>query len=176
MKEVVKPTEKQQKESSVAGLVAVVACVLRNISNNEEEVINCFEALYDPFPILCSPGDELCALEFLSLSLPTPSSPFFLGLNRCGNLCAFYCALRKSNSTQLSHIVSGNAAFSSGGLRVQQLRKSKSDGLYTPSWVEELLHCPLPAVVITLSSNNILQLPKPVRKQNPRSRISHWLV
>lgn len=40
MKEVVKPTEKQQKESTVAGLVAVVACVLRNTSNDEEEAIN----------------------------------------------------------------------------------------------------------------------------------------
>lgn len=68
MKEVVKPTEKQQKESTVAGLVAVVACVLRNISNDEEEAINCFEALYDPFSILCHSGDELCALEFLSLT------------------------------------------------------------------------------------------------------------
>lgn len=41
-----------------------------NISN-DEEAINCFEALYDLFPILCHPGDELCALE-VSFCLPLP--------------------------------------------------------------------------------------------------------
>lgn len=41
-----------------------------NISNNEEEAINCFEALYDPFPILCHRGGELCALEVCLSHLP----------------------------------------------------------------------------------------------------------
>lgn len=42
-----------------------------NISNDQEEAINCFETLYDPLPILRHPGDELCALE-VSFSLPLP--------------------------------------------------------------------------------------------------------
>lgn len=41
-----------------------------NIGNNEEEAINYFEPLYDPFPILCHPGGELYALE-VSFSLPS---------------------------------------------------------------------------------------------------------
>lgn len=73
-------------------------------------------------------------------------------------------------------MVSGNAAVSSGGLRVQQLRKSKSSSLYTPSGVEELFHCPLPPLAPTLSLNSSLQLLKLIRKQKPRSHISHYQV
>lgn len=47
-----------------------------NTSNDEEETTNCFEALYDHFCTLCHPGNELCALEFLSLPPLPHSFPF----------------------------------------------------------------------------------------------------
>jgi len=56
-----------KREAMGLGLLQLLLVCSGNIGNEEDEAINCFEALYDPFPILCHRGDELCALEFLSL-------------------------------------------------------------------------------------------------------------
>lgn len=84
MKKVVKPTLRKKNQKKInnkreaMGLEWLQLLLSSgNISNDEVEAINCFETLYDLFPILCHSGDELCALEVSFFISPTPSSSFF---------------------------------------------------------------------------------------------------